>query len=100
MNNILQPVTITFEEPVTLDNKTYKELTFTRKMKGKDMIAADKVIGETMKTYAVCASMAGVPLALFGELNCDDLEAVLLASAPFMPKRAAEAIQKSHQEAA
>lgn len=100
MSEELKPRAIVLEEPVTHNDKTYKEITFSRKMKGKDMLAGDAVQGNTRKEFAVISSMANVPLPVILELNVDDLEAVLEAAVPFMGKRAAEAVRLRREKGA
>lgn len=98
MSNELTPVTIKLEEPVTANGKTYSEITINRKMKGKDLVAADAVRGDVLKGHAICASMTGVPLSVFSEMNIDDLAAVNEALIPFMGKYTKASMEKQKDE--
>jgi hypothetical protein len=97
------PIIIPLEEPVTVgtgDNeKTYKELVFARKLKGKDLIAMDAVQGNTKKAFAMYASMAGVPLAVMMEIDSDTFEDLALEVAPLMGKRAMKHLKAAQAEA-
>lgn len=88
MANEITPVTVKLTDSVTVNGKTYTEITFTRKLKGKDMVAADSVKGEVLKGHALYASLAGVPLPVIEELNVDDLEVIAEAALPFLGSRA------------
>lgn len=85
-------VTVTIEgDPPVHDGKTYTSLTL-RKMKAKDLVAADLVQGEARKGFALFASMAGVPIQVIEELDMDDLEKLGREAAPLMGKSALAAI--------
>ncbi|OYX07669.1 MAG: hypothetical protein B7Z15_15670 [Rhizobiales bacterium 32-66-8] len=73
----------TLQSPVTVDGKTYKDLSL-RRAKAKDLVAGDLVKGETRKGFALFASIAGVPLAVIEEMDLEDLNGFSLAAAPFL----------------
>lgn len=81
-----KPHIFTPSEPPEHDGKTYKTLTL-RKMKAKDMVAADLVQGETRKAFAIFASMAGVPIQVIEDLDADDFIRLGQEAAPLMGKR-------------
>lgn|SRR5690554_1679473 len=83
----IEPITVPLTEPVTHGKETYKELTFTRTTRGKDLVAMDAVQGEIRKSFALFASMAGVPLQVFLEMSTDDYGTVASAVAPLMGKQ-------------
>lgn len=70
---------IKLQYPVTIDGKTYDALTL-RRPRAKDLAAADMVEGQTSKSFAIYASLAGVPLGVIRELDLADLT-VLAAQA-------------------
>lgn len=72
----IDPTTITLAEPITHGKDTFTALTFARTMRGKDMVAMDAVQGGMRKTYALYASLSGVPLQVFLEMETGDLEQV------------------------
>lgn len=84
-------VTFTPTEPVTFNDKPYPVLTL-RKMKAKDLVAGDLVKGETRKSFAIIASMAGVPIGVIEEMDVDDFERLSEAAMPLMGKSAAAAM--------
>jgi hypothetical protein len=88
----MDPVTVPLEEPVTIGSgkaeKTYTEIVFTHKAKGRDLAAGDLVKGNTNRAYAIYASMAGVPITVFQEMAADDLAEVMNAGAPLLGKAA------------
>lgn len=86
----ITPTVVTLSEPITHGKVTYSELTFARRMKGKDMIAMDAVQGGMRKTYALYASMSEVPFAVFTEMDTDDLELVAQAVAGLTGKSSTE----------
>ncbi|WP_279110867.1 phage tail assembly protein [Bartonella apis] len=90
----IEPVTVKLSEPITVNGKTYTEITFTRKLKGKDMLAMDAVKGEMHQQYALLASLLDVPIPVISEINVDDLAAVMEAAAPFLGKFAQQAQKK------
>lgn len=70
--------------PVTIGDKTVSEVAFTRNMKVKDYAAADIVKTGTDKTAAMLASMTGVPIPAFKEMDFEDWLGVQEVAAPFM----------------
>ena len=86
-------ITVTLAEPVEHDGKPYASLTL-RKMKAKDLVAGDLVTGDTRKTFAIFASMAGVPIQVIEELDVDDFEKLGREAAPLMGKSAKAAAAK------
>lgn len=79
-------VTVPLDEKVEHDGKDYTSLTL-RKMKAKDMVAADLVQGEARKGMAIFASMAGVPIQVIEELDADDFIRLGKEAAPLMGKQ-------------
>ena len=73
------------EEPVEHGGKQYPVLVF-RRMKGKDMVAMDRVEGELMKSFAMYASMAGVPIPVIEELDVDDFARMAEETMPLLGK--------------
>lgn len=72
----IEPKVVPLSEPITHGKDTYTSLTFARTMRGKDMVAMDAVQGGMRKTYALYASLSGVPLQVFLEMETGDLEQV------------------------
>ena len=93
-----QTVTFTPESPVTFNDKLYPVLTL-RKMKAKDLVAGDLVTGESRRTFAILASMAGVPIGVVEELDIDDFERLSEVAAPLMGKSAMVAIAAAKEKA-
>lgn len=91
-------VTFTPSSPVIFADKPYPVLCL-RKMKAKDLVAADLVTGETRKGFAILASMAGVPLGVVEDLEVDDLERLQEVAAPLMGKAAMAAIKAVKEKA-
>ena len=87
----IKPVVFVPDEPIEVglgdDKKSYKELVFDRKMKGRDLLAMDAVTGTTRKSFALYASMSGVPIMVFDEMDIDDFTRLASAVAPLMGKR-------------
>lgn len=83
----ISPVTIALSETITVGKETYSSLTFTRTTRGKDLVAMDAVQGDVRKSFALFASMAGVPIQVFLEMSTEDYEEVARAVAPLMGKR-------------
>lgn len=77
--------TIKISTPIEFNGKSYTEFTF-RKPKAKDLVQADLVKGETRRGLAIMASMAGVPLPVFEELEMEDFEAISAEVAALMGK--------------
>jgi len=92
-------ITFTLETPVEHDGQTYTTLTL-RKMKAKDLVAADLVNGNLRKSLAIFASMAGVPIMVMEELDTDDFNRLGREAAPLMGKLAVKAMAKLEQEEA
>ncbi|WP_018183981.1 phage tail assembly protein [Kaistia granuli] len=92
-------VTVSLDEPVSHDGKTYASLTL-RKMKAKDLVAGDLVTGDTRRAFAIFASMAGVPIGVIEELDVDDFERLGQEAAPLMGKSAQAAMTKPPAQAA
>lgn len=91
-------ITFTLETPVEHDGTSYSTLTL-RKMKAKDLIAADLVDGSLRKSLAIFASMASVPIMVVEELDADDFTRLGREAAPLMGKLAAKALARLEQEA-
>ncbi|MGV8832549.1 MAG: phage tail assembly protein [Devosia sp.] len=94
-----EPITVSLSEPVTHGKESYSSLTFTRTTRGKDLVAMDAVQGDIRKSFALFASMAGVPLQVFLEMSTEDYEEVARAAAPLMGKRGATAMLASQPAA-
>lgn len=92
-------VTFTPIEPVTYNDKPYPVLTL-RKMKAKDLVAGDLVTGETRRSFAIIASMAGVPIGVIEEMDVDDFERLSEVATPLMGKSAEAAIAAAKAKAA
>lgn len=92
-------ITFTLESPVEHDGQTYTTLTL-RKMKAKDLVAADLVNGNLRKSLAIFASMAGVPIMVMEELDTDDFNRLGREAAPLMGKLAVKAMAKLEREEA
>lgn len=85
-------VTFTPSEPITYNEKPYPVLSL-RKMKAKDLVAGDLVDGDTRKSLAILASMAGVPIGVIEELDVDDFERLSDVAVPLMGKSAKAAME-------
>lgn len=70
--------------PVDHGGKPVSEVIFTRNMKVKDYAAADLVKTGTDKTAAMLASLTGVPIPVFKEMDFEDWLGVQETAAPFM----------------
>lgn len=92
-------ITFTLETPVEHDGQTYTSLTL-RKMKAKDLVAADLVNGNLRKSLAIFASMAGVPIMVMEELDTDDFNRLGREAALLMGKLAVKAMAKLEREEA
>lgn len=90
-------ITFTPSEPVSYNEKPYPVLTF-RKMKAKDLVAADLVDGPTRKAFAIYASMAGVPIGVIEELDVDDFEKLSEVASSLMGKSAKAAVEAAKAE--
>lgn len=85
-------LTIGLNEPVKVGGVTYTNLTFRRR-KAKDLAAMDLVKGNTRKSFAMYASMAGVPLPVMEELDGDDYDRIVEETVPLMGKSMQKAIK-------
>jgi len=98
----VKPIVFVPDEPIVTgegeSEKTYKELTFKRKMKGRDLLAMDAVSGEMRKSFALFASMADVPIAVFDEMDVDDFALCASEVAPLMGKRGKKMLDAVDQE--
>lgn len=92
-------ITFTPDSPVEHDGQTYTTFTL-RKMKAKDLVAADLVNGNLRKSLAIFASMAGVPIMVMEELDTDDFTRLGREAAPLMGKSALKALAKLEKEEA
>ena len=91
-------VTVTFEGEIPEhEGKKYPSVTL-RKMKAKDLVAADLVGGEIRKAFAIFGSMAGVPIQVIEDLDMDDFEKLSEEGAPLMGKSAVKALAKLELE--
>lgn len=72
--------TYSLRTPVEYSGKTYKELTF-RKPKTGDLMVLDNFKGEMSKTIALLATISDVPLPAFKEVEMEDLNAIIEATA-------------------
>ena len=75
--------TVELKYPVSVDGKTYNSLTFRRPTVG-DIAAQDLVTGETKKSAATLASIAGVPLQVILGLDILDYKRVAEETADFL----------------
>lgn len=89
----LTSVTVKLLFPVTLDGKTYEELTF-RRMKVKDTLIAEDEKDEERAGMLLFAKLANVPVEVFPELDIEDFAEVGAAIVPLMGKRAAELLKE------
>lgn len=94
---MLETIIVPLATPVTVgsgDNKkTFSELVFSRKATVRDLEAMDLVNGETKKSCALFASMAGVPITVIQDLELDDFMTVSEKASPLMGKKAAAALK-------
>lgn len=67
-------------------DKTLDKLTLPRRVKGKNLMAMDKAEGEMGKTLALIASLARIPMRAAHDLDGRDVDLVLYAILPFLPK--------------
>lgn len=72
--------TYTLRTPVDHNGKNYKDLIF-RKPKTGDLMVLDNFKGEMSKTIALLATISDVPLPAFKEIEMDDLNAIIEATA-------------------
>lgn len=76
--------TYKLKHPVEFNGNTVTEVIFTRNMKVKDYAAADLFKTGTDKTAAMLASLTGVPVPVFREMDFEDWLGVQETAAPFM----------------
>lgn len=84
-------VEVKLDYPVTFKDQTIDTLTFRRR-KARDLVAMDAVKGEMAKTLALFASMCGQPLPVIEDLDGDDLDKVMDATADLMGKAVAATV--------
>lgn len=83
---------ITLLDPITYlhgrveGERTLRELTITKKVKGKHLKKLDHVKGEMSQGLALQASLAGVPVQAMDELGVLDMDLINAVIAPFLPK--------------
>lgn len=79
------------DEPIVIgegeNQQQFAELLFSRNMKGKDLARMDLVEGDIRKGYAMFASMCGVPITVFDEMDADDIERLQIETAHLLGKR-------------
>lgn len=90
-------VEVKLDYPVTFKDKVIDTLTFRRR-KARDLVAMDAVKGEMAKTFALYASMCGQPLPVIEDLDGDDLDKVIEATAGLMGKTAAAMVTDQAKE--
>lgn len=73
-------VSYSLRTPVEHGGKTFKELSF-RKPKTGDLMVLDNFKGEMSKTIALLATISDVPLPAFKEVEMEDLNAIIEATA-------------------
>jgi hypothetical protein len=77
---------LTFKRSKLDEEKTLEALTLPRKIKGKHLKAMDKAPGEMGKTLALIASLANIPASAADDLDGRDVDLILQAMTPFLPK--------------
>lgn len=87
-------ITVRLDTPVSFNGETFEVLTL-RKLKAKDLVAADLATGDAQRAIAIFASMAGVPVQVIEDLDVDDFEKLGEEAAPLMGKSAAAAMAKA-----
>lgn len=87
-------ITIKLDAPVSFNGETFDALTL-RKLKAKDLVAADLATGDAQRAIAIFASMAGVPVQVIEEMDVDDFERLGAEAAPLMGKSATAAMAKT-----
>ncbi|KQI68691.1 hypothetical protein AN189_07220 [Loktanella sp. 3ANDIMAR09] len=90
-------LTIPLADPVEHKGKTYDALTFRRR-KAKDLVAMEKVNGDSQQHMALLASMADVPLPVILELDSEDYERITDETVALMGKRTTETIRGLRQD--
>lgn len=87
-----EAVVVTLQEPLTFkpgkldDERTLEALTLPKKVKGKHLQAMDKASGEMGKTLALIGSLARIPVTAAAEMDARDVDLVMRAMFPFLPK--------------
>jgi hypothetical protein len=77
-------VTVTLQRPIeSADGKTLGTLTFREADLG-DLIAGDSFTGDTARSAAILASMAGIPYPVMKKVKAIDLAAILDQAGPLM----------------
>lgn len=61
--------------PVTVNGVEYADLVI-RRPKGRDRLAASKVVGELERDYAFLATLCDVPVEVFSEMDGADIDRV------------------------
>lgn len=89
-----EKITVTLSDPVEYQGKAYADLTF-RRLKVKDLVAADLVDGDVRKSLALFASSAGVPIGVLEELGVDDFAEVSEQIKPLLGKSAERLLGKA-----
>lgn len=89
---MVDTVEVKLDYPVTFKEKVIDTLVFRRR-KARDLLAMDAVKGDMGKTFALYASMCGQPLSVIEDLDGDDLDRVIEATAPLMGKTAAAVVK-------
>ena len=90
-------VTVPLGTPVTVDGKTYAELTF-RRMKARDTLAGEGEQDQIAAGYKLFAALADVPLDVILELDIEDLGEIGGKIAPLMGKQAVAALKKEMEK--
>ncbi|WP_298981585.1 phage tail assembly protein [uncultured Roseibium sp.] len=85
--SVTLPLVIALSEAVSVNDVDYTELTFKRKRKVRDLLAADAHTGQLNKVNAVYASMAGVPIDVILDLDADDYDDLESRIEPLMGKK-------------
>lgn len=86
-------------DPLLVGGQTYTSLTLHR-CRTKHLLAMDLVKGETRKSAALFASMAGVPLPVIEELTVDDFARVGEAAVPLLGNSGLKALADAQRQAA
>lgn len=73
-------ISYTLKTPVEHNDKTYSALTF-RKPKTGDLMVLDNFKGEMSKTIALLATISDVPMPAFKDIDMDDLNGIIEATA-------------------
>lgn len=88
-----ETIIVTLSEPLTYrvsrteGERTVEQLTITKKIKGRHLLATDKAEGEMGKSLALLAALAGVPHHAVLDLPGGDIELCLEAVEAFLPGR-------------